>query len=141
MVDYDEAEGAFRRATTRVPRKACLAHAATVGTAVSVVAPGAPGGGALARGDHVRMGVDVGRARILRTAPQHRGNWRNAADAFGRQRRRHHRQLTDVSDLSRFQEAVGRWRRGDSRPGGRRRDAGGGDGDDSLERIVVGARA
>ena len=33
------------------------------------------------------MGVDVGRARILRSAPQGRGYWRKAADAFGRQRK------------------------------------------------------
>ena len=38
------------------------------GRSVSVAAPGEPGGGAIARGDHVRMGVDVGRARILRSA-------------------------------------------------------------------------
>ena len=36
------------------------------GRAVSVIAPGEPGGGAIARGDHVRMGVDARRARILR---------------------------------------------------------------------------
>ena len=32
VVDDDEVETALRRATTRVPRKARLAHAATVGT-------------------------------------------------------------------------------------------------------------
>ena len=55
----DEPERAFRRATTRVSRKARLAHAATVGRSVVVVAPSEPGGGALARADHVRMGVDA----------------------------------------------------------------------------------
>ena len=59
VVDDDERERAFRRATTRVPRKARLAHAATVGPVGVGVAPGEPGGGAIARADHVRMGVDA----------------------------------------------------------------------------------
>ena len=42
------------------------------GRSVSVAAPGEPGGGAIARGDHGRMGVDVGRARILRSATDRR---------------------------------------------------------------------
>ena len=42
----------------------------------------APVGGALARADHVRMGVD---ARPRAPLAQRRGNWRNAADVFGRQ--------------------------------------------------------
>ena len=59
VVDDNAVERAFRRATTRVPRKARLAHTATVGRSVSVAAPGVPGGGAIARADHVRMGVDA----------------------------------------------------------------------------------
>ena len=50
VVDDDERERAFRRATTRVPGKARLAHAATVGPVGVGVAPGEPGGGAIARG-------------------------------------------------------------------------------------------
>ena len=103
VVDDDEPARAFRRATTRVPRKARLAHASTVGTlGVGCCArrawrrrSRARGGGC---GYHVRMGVDA-RPRAnppLRFAtPGHlaerygsrlRGTWRNATDAFGRQR-------------------------------------------------------
>jgi len=86
VVDDDAAERTFRRATHRVPRKARLAHAATVGRSVSVAAPGEPGGGAIARADPVRMGVDARpRANPPLRSPQRRGNWWNAADAFGRQ--------------------------------------------------------
>ena len=54
---------------------------------VSVVAPGAPGGGALARARTTSgWALTLGRARILRSASRRRGTWRNAADAFGRQR-------------------------------------------------------
>ena len=44
-----------------------------------------PGGGVLARADMPGWALTLGRARILRSAVQRRGNWWNAADAFGRQ--------------------------------------------------------
>ena len=50
--------------------------------------------------------LTLGRARILRFAPQRRGNWQNAADAFGRQPadRRQNRQFADVSDYTGFRK-------------------------------------
>ena len=49
---------------------------------VVVVAPSEPGGGALARADHVRMGVDA-RPRANPPLRKRRNNWRSAADTSG----------------------------------------------------------
>ena len=48
--------------------------------------------------------LTLGRARILRAAAQRRGNWRNAADAFGRQR---HADRTASSPMSRTAQVSG----------------------------------
>ena len=87
VVDDDEVERALRRATTRVPRKARLAHAAVVGTIRGgCCARRAWRRRYRARGPRPDGALTLGRARILRSVLQRRGNWRNAADAFGRQR-------------------------------------------------------
>ena len=66
----DEPERAFRRATTRVPRKARLAHAAAVGTIGIGSCAQASLEAALSRARTTSgWALTLGRARILRAAP------------------------------------------------------------------------
>ena len=82
---------AFRRATTRVPRKARLAHAATVGTSgVGSCARRAWRRRYRARGPRSGWALTLGRARILRAASQRRATGETLRMPT---ERRHSRQL------------------------------------------------